>query len=270
MKRYLAFCGIAAVAGLVGVTYGAEVQNKKIAEQIIPFQARIWGGIPVHIEDYPWQAALKIQRGIATYMCGGTIITQKWLLTAAHCVYGAQKAGVSVKTGDENYQSNVPWDTIDDIVIYKDYDGVTHEHDIALVKLNALPKGRTIPMAGSLLAMPSDANLEVTGWGVTEKGDVSNQLRMAEVPLVDNNTCNSANSYNGAVRAGMMCAGHKEGGVDSCSGDSGGPLIWKSSNGPILVGVVSFGEGCAKKLKFGVYTRVSAYRDWISSTMAAN
>jgi secreted trypsin-like serine protease len=112
--------------------------------------------------------------------------------------------------------------------------------------------------------------LEVTGWGLTEKGQVSNELRMAQVSLVGNPTCNAVDSYNGEIGPGMMCAGRKEGGVDSCSGDSGGPLVWKSSNGPILVGVVSFGDGCAKKLKFGVYTRVSAYREWITSTMAAN
>jgi trypsin len=262
-------CGATALAGLLGV-HAAEVQNKETPEEIIPFQGRIWGGIPVHIEDYPWQGALKIQKDGNTYMCGGTVISQKWVLTAAHCLYGAQKAGVSVKTGDENYQSNAPWDAIDDIAVYKDYNSSTHEADIALIKLKVPPKGRAIPMAGTSLAVPIDTTLEVTGWGVTEKGKVSNELRMAQVPIVDNATCNAPDSYNGGVRPGMMCAGRKEGGVDSCNGDSGGPLIWKSSNGPILVGVVSFGEGCAKKLKFGVYTRVSAYRDWINSTMAAN
>jgi len=77
--------------------------------------------------------------------------------------------------------------------------------------------------------------------------------------------CNAPNAYNGHIKAGMMCAGYKEGGVDSCNGDSGGSLVWRTSDGPVLVGVVSFGEGCARKLKYGVYTPVSAYRNWPSS-----
>ena len=68
----------------------------------------------------------------------------------------------------------------------------------------------------------------------------------------------------------MMCAGHKEGGVDACQGDSGGPLVWKTENGAILVGVVSFGEGCARELKYGVYTRVSDYADWVNKIITSD
>jgi secreted trypsin-like serine protease len=82
--------------------------------------------------------------------------------------------------------------------------------------------------------------------------------------------CNEPKSYNGDVLPGMMCAGRKEGGVDSRQGDSGGPLVWETSDGPVLVGVVSHGEGCARKLKYGVYTKVSAYRPWIQSVLATN
>jgi secreted trypsin-like serine protease len=68
----------------------------------------------------------------------------------------------------------------------------------------------------------------------------------------------------------MMCAGYREGRIDSCQGDSGGPLVWRSPDGPALVGIVSFGDGCARELKYGVYTRVSAFRDWIDRVIAAN
>jgi secreted trypsin-like serine protease len=113
--------------------------------------------------------------------------------------------------------------------------------------------------------------LEVTGWGVVEEnGETSGELLKARVPYVENATCNQPRSYDGAIRPGMMCAGFREGGIDSCQGDSGGPLVWRSLDGPVLVGVVSFGDGCARKLKYGVYTRVAEYRSWISEAIAAD
>ena len=100
--------------------------------------------------------------------------------------------------------------------------------------------------------------------GVTAEGasSPSRPLLKASVPYVDNTVCNDASAYNGRIKPGMICAGYREGGVDACQGDSGGPLVWRTSDGPVLVGVVSFGEGCG--LKYGTYTRVSAYRDWIN------
>jgi secreted trypsin-like serine protease len=68
----------------------------------------------------------------------------------------------------------------------------------------------------------------------------------------------------------MMCAGSREGGIDACQGDSGGPLVKRAESGPVLVGVVSFGEGCARKLKYGVYTRISHYRSWIERVVGAD
>ena len=82
--------------------------------------------------------------------------------------------------------------------------------------------------------------------------------------------CNAKEAYDDKVKPGMMCAGRTEGGVDACQGDSGGPLVWRAPDGPLLVGVVSWGEGCARKLKYGVYTRVSAYNDWIAKELAAD
>ena len=147
----------------------------------------------------------------------------------------------------------------------------SHENDIALVKLASLPNGREIDLAESGTKIPLSQKLEVTGWGATaEGGDSSQNLLMAEVPYVENDACNARDAYDGRILPGMICAGERDGGKDSCQGDSGGPLVWRTQAGPMLVGVVSFGEGCARQLKYGIYTRVSAYRKWIDTTVSAH
>ena len=98
----------------------------------------------------------------------------------------------------------------------------------------------------------------------------SDILQKAELPLVDNATCNTKEAYDGAIKPGMMCAGYREGGINSCQGDSGGPLVLRGKDGPVQVGLVSWGAGCARKLRYGVYTRVDAYSDWIADTILAN
>jgi secreted trypsin-like serine protease len=158
------------------------------------------------------------------------------------------------------------WAEIEQIVVHEAYDPHTHANDIALLKLKSAPAGKVIPLAGADTSLKPGQPLEVTGWGATSQGgDVSRDLLKASVPYVENATCNEPASYHGKVLPGMICAGYREGGIDSCQGDSGGPLVWRTSEGPVLVGVVSFGEGCARKLKYGVYTRVSAYRVWVNN-----
>jgi secreted trypsin-like serine protease len=227
-------------------------------------------GVRTTIQEHPWQVALNIDApGGRTYLCGGSIINQRWILTAAHCFDTSAPDKVRAKAGVTNYDPSPPWLQIEKVAVHKFYNDRTHENDIALIRLQVPTSQSSIPLAGSATAL-ANMWLEVTGWGRTaEKGAPSTQLLKAEVPYVDNATCNQPGSYDGSIKPTMMCAGEREGGVDSCQGDSGGPLVLRSSSGPILVGVVSFGEGCARKLKYGVYTRVSEFRDWITDTLRA-
>jgi trypsin len=238
-------------------------------ETIKPFGRRIVGGEPTDIKQHPWQVALTI----GANLCGGSIIAQSWVLTAAHCVTPTPKPSeVKAKANATDYMHGGVWTEIERTVVHEKYNPSTFEHDLALIKLKSPTAGRVIPLASAALSVPSGQPLEVTGWGVTAEGGTaaSATLRKAVVPYVDNAACNIAAAYNGSIKPGMMCAGVKEGGIDACQGDSGGPLVWRTSDGPILVGVVSSGQGCARKLKYGVYTRVSAYRDWIDRTLAAD
>jgi secreted trypsin-like serine protease len=247
-----------------GVAEAVLAQDKVEA----PFRRRIVGGEPTDIKIHPWQVALQFE---GTFFCGGSIIAQKWILTAAHCFEDSSRStDWRFKAGATDYSRAGGWFEPERIILHEDYKGKpTYENDIALVKLKVAPAGRVIPLASASITVPVGQPLEVTGWGATaEGGSGSNTLMKAIVPVVSNSECNAPGSYNGTIKDGMMCAGHREGGIDSCSGDSGGPLVWRTSDGPVLVGVVSFGYGCARQLKYGVYTRVNAFRDWIDRTTA--
>jgi secreted trypsin-like serine protease len=233
-------------------------------EPIKPGGRRIVGGEATDIKQHPWQVALTIGNNL----CGGAIVAQKWVLTAAHCVRPSPKLSeVKAKADATDYTRGGIWTEIEQIVVHENYNPSTNENDLALIKLKAPTAGRVIPLATPALPVPNGQPLEVTGWGRTvEGGTPATGLLKANVPYVDNAACNVV--YEGSIKPGMLCAGYREGGVDACQGDSGGPLVWRTPDGPVLVGVVSFGEGCARKLKYGVYTRVSAYRDWIDHTLA--
>jgi trypsin len=236
--------------------------------------SRIVGGKRTDIRDHPWQVALiaKQSNGLS-YLCGGSIIAQKWVLTAAHC-FGADPASsqASAKAGATDYKTTGIWTEAERIIVHEGYDAGTHDNDLALVKLKSVPNGKVIALAGDSLAIPVGQLLEVTGWGATrEGGDPSNDLLVVQVPYTDTAACNAPDVYNGRISSSMICAGPKEGGSDSCQGDSGGPLVWRNAdNVPVLVGVVSFGEGCARPLRYGVHTRVSSYRAWIRNVETAN
>jgi secreted trypsin-like serine protease len=258
----------AAVAALIAAMI-ALIEPGVAQEGIKPFNRRIVGGVKTDIKEHPWQVALRFK---GTFSCGGSIIAQRWVLTAAHC-FGAPARGADwrVKAGATNHQTSGTWAEVERVIVHAKFNPTTFENDIALIKLKAPAAGKVIPLADAAATIGVGQPLEVTGWGATkEDGDGSSGLLKANVPYVDPTKCNEPESHNGSIRPSMMCAGQREGGIDSCQGDSGGPLVWRTPDGPVLVGVVSFGEGCARKLKYGVYTRVSAYRSWIDSAIAAD
>jgi secreted trypsin-like serine protease len=242
------------------------------AQTVCDDNRKIVGGVDTKIEDHPWQVALKIPLLDGRLMlCGGSLIQDRWVLTAAHCFRSKPPASARVKAG-QTMHSVGTWIEAGKAFVHPGYNAQTHENDIALVKLDGGVAGDIIPLAQGSESLKPCQLLEVTGWGAIKEGRKvgSETLQKAEVPLVDNDTCNAKDAYSGAIKPGMMCAGYRDGGVDSCQGDSGGPLVLRGKDGAVLVGVVSWGDGCARKLRYGVYTRVDAYAGWIADTIVAN
>jgi transmembrane serine protease 11D len=241
---------------------------------------RIVGGEPVMIEKNPWQVAL-IRASMAepqrSQFCGGSLISDSWVLTAAHCVRNSivreDPARLNVIAGTRIYIAGGERVEVAAIHVHPQYNTSTMDSDFALLQLKtplANVNGgapQAIKSASENTQVSDGTEVNVTGWGATaEGGPGSLELLGALVPIVSNDVCNKPASYNGDITATMICAGREEGGVDSCQGDSGGPLTHMIDGQPVLIGVVSWGEGCARRLKYGIYSRVSAAAPWIAST----
>ncbi|XP_063586133.1 proclotting enzyme-like isoform X1 [Penaeus indicus] len=232
---------------------------------------RIVGGKDADPQEWPWMAAL-MRDGASSY-CGGVLITDRHILTAAHCVDGFDQNTITVRLGE--YTFDLADDTghvdfrVADIRMHRSYDTTTYVNDIAIIKLQGstnfnvdiwpvcLPEG--------------DESYEgrtgtVTGWGtIYYGGPVSSTLQEVTVPIWTNKACDDAYEQN--IIDKQLCAGATDGGKDSCQGDSGGPLLLQqgSENRWAVVGVVSWGIRCAEPGNPGVYTRVSKYVDWIKN-----
>ncbi|XP_014641768.1 PREDICTED: plasma kallikrein [Ceratotherium simum simum] len=232
---------------------------------------RIVGGINSTWGEWPWQVSLQVKLTTQSHLCGGSIIGSQWVLTAAHCFDGLSMSSVWRVYGGILHLSEItketPFSQIKEIIIHPNYKISEVNHDIALIKLEA-PLNYTEFQKPICLPFKDDTNTIythcwVTGWGFTkEKGEIQNTLQKVNIPLVTNEECQER-LRDHEITNQMICAGHKEGGKDACKGDSGGPLVCKHKGTWHLVGITSWGEGCARREQPGVYTRVAEYIDWI-------
>ncbi|EFX82344.1 hypothetical protein DAPPUDRAFT_49170 [Daphnia pulex] len=235
---------------------------------------RIVGGTATYPNEFPWQAFLRVEMSTGSIgFCGGSLISNRWILTAAHCL------SVKVYLGAHNittYETNRKSYSAMQVFINPEWNQTTLAGDIALIKLYSLVTFsryiRPICLPSTVEPDYVNQNVVVTGWGSsTTRGNssLSPVLRKATVPVISNAECRSI--YKGIITSKVMCtSGSSYRGT--CNGDSGGPMNYRQSNGRWKqIGIVSFGSlvNCQSGRPYG-YTRLSSYSSWVRAIVSAN
>lgn len=243
---------------------------------------RIVGGVDSRQGSWPWQVSLQYDE---VHQCGGSIISNRWIVSAAHCF-------------PERYRFVNRWRVLLGSIYNKPVNAnvaevktiVYHSSYLPFVDSNIDDNSRDIAVLALTQPLTFNENIQpvclptygqrlidgqigtVTGWGnVGYYGNLADVLQEVHVPIISDTVCNAPDYYDNQITTTMFCAGFEKGGTDACQGDSGGPFVAEDCLSKItryrLLGVVSWGTGCAMPKKPGVYTRVSRFLPWISSAM---
>ncbi|KAG8166276.1 hypothetical protein KVR01_004828 [Diaporthe batatas] len=234
-------------------------------ETELPPPSSIVGGTTAVSGDFPFIVSLS--RGTQGHFCGGILLNANTVITAAHCTVGQTASNVKVRAGSLAWASGGTQVGVSALKAHPSYNSAKIDFDVAVWHL-ATPIATsstigyaTLPAQGNDPA--SGTQLTVAGWGFLSETSTAPPatLRKVTVPVISRATCQSQYGTS-AITTNMFCAGLTAGGKDSCSGDSGGPIVDSSKT---LLGLVSWGQGCAEPNFAGVYTRVGQFVDWINT-----
>ncbi|XP_066977455.1 trypsin-1-like [Macrobrachium rosenbergii] len=239
-------------------------------------EGRVVGGRITQRNLYPWLVSLSYRGKL---YCGASLINDRFLITAAHCIKRVNKARVDILLGSYNKSdaSEVSRQVrrVKDWWAHDGFDRRTFINDVGIIELNEpVEFDRHIRP----VCLPSEEKSYigqfgiVPGWGrQSEDGESSDVVREVRVPIISNEECRNKKYKPHEIKDSMMCAGYDAGKIDACQGDSGGPLLHERPEGNQidLIGIVSWGQGCARAGYPGVYTRIQSYREFIDSKVSS-
>merc|ERR1712050_229827 len=234
-------------------------------------ESRIVGGRKAKKGEFPWQVQVQQYGG---HWCGGTLLDDQWVLSAAHCfanppshykfVLGQHDSKLSEGT-EQTFSASK-------LIKHENFGNGNMRYDIALIKLNRKVQFneyvRTACMPSPNEYFVGQTNCIVSGWGGLNEGALGPRiLNAVKKPVISNAVCKQA--YGSSIYDSNICGGYAAGGKDACQGDSGGPYVCKKAGQPWkIVGVVSWGHGCARPGKYGVYASVPYFYNWIKTNQA--
>ncbi|CAN2388601.1 Fibronectin type I domain, partial [Pristimantis euphronides] len=245
-------------------------------EKRVMARGRILGGLSALPGSHPWLAAIYIEN----VFCAGTLILPCWVVSAAHCfAQSPRKSSIRVVLGQQIFNKTTDVTQtfeVDRYIFYPEYSVFKpNEHDIVLIKLKRTDGhcAKRTPFV-QMICLPQDGitfkegdKCDIAGWGRINEDDTVYEpvLQEAIVPIVSFNKCSSPEVYGFELSENMICAGYFDCDIDACQGDSGGPLACQQDKISYLYGIISWGDGCGRLNKPGVYTKVSNYVQWINN-----